>query len=399
MLAIPVLLALTVQAPPKPAAEDSAFAAEQARFALALYRELDPASANLICSPFSIARALSMAREGAAGATAEELDRALHLPAELGARFAALARLLEPPQHGRGDERRPSYTLELATSLWGQAGAPIAPEYLRRLKDGYASELYATDFHRPDEARTAINTWTSTKTAGRIPEIIPPDVLSADTLLVLVDTIRFLANWETPFDIAKTRPAPFTPVGGAALDVPTMHRKGRYAYAETPLAQVLELPYELHSTSMVVVLPKRTDGLAEVAEREDVAAWTAALAQRDVEVALPKFRFEWAQELKPALRALGVQAAFESQRADFSRVLSKPQPLFISHVLHRAMVAVDEHGTEAAAATAVVMARGSRPPPPQEPVAFRADHPFVFLLRHRPTGTVLFIGRVGQPGA
>jgi serpin B len=358
----PALLAWTLETPPKPTSQDLDFAAAQARVALSFYRALEAEGGNLICSPFSVARALAMAREGAAGTTAEELDRALAFPPDLRARFAALARLLEPPQHGRGDDRHGMYTLELATSLWGQEGLAFAPDFCAALKEGYDSELLRANFAKPDLARAEINEWTAKHTAGRIPEIIPEGVLDADTRLVLIDTIRFLAKWETPFKAENTRPAPFTPGSGKPLDVPTMHRTARLAYAETELAQVLELPYELGATSMLIVLPKAAGGLAAVTAQEDVALWTAKLEPRDVELALPKFRFEWAQEIKPALRTLGVHAAFEAKSADFSRILTRPEPLFVSHVLHRALVAVDEQGTEAVAATAVVMTKGSRPP-------------------------------------
>lgn len=396
-LVVPALLSLAAQQAPKPTAQDTDFAAAQTQFALALYRELDERDGNLFFSPFSIARALAMAREGAAGETARQLDAALRFPPEVGGRFAALARALEPLQAGRDAERHAVYSLELATSMWGQGGAPFEAAFLQRLKDGFASELRPTDFRKPDDARAAINAWAAANTGGRVPEIIPEGILSADTLLVLVDTIRFVAAWEDAFKVEATGPAPFALADGGKVEAPTMHRTGRYAYAETPLAQVLELPYERGATSLVVVLPKRADGLAEVVAGEDIALWTARLEQREVEVALPRFRFEWGSELKPALQKLGIALAFDPEHADFTRILRSREPLFVGNVLHRAFVAVDEQGTEAAAATAVVMVRGTKALEPPPPVAFHADHPFLFFMRHRATGAALFVGRVCDP--
>ena len=393
----PILLIAGAVQRPQASPDDIALAADHAKVSLELYRRLDDAPGNLFFSPFSVLRALALAREGAAGETALELDRVLRYPAALGEDYVSTSRALMAPQVGRAESRHAAYALELATSMWGRRGAPFAADYLQRLRAGFGAELRQVDFTRPDEARSAINAWASAGTKGRVPQIVPPGFLTPDTRLVLVDTIFFKAAWDEAFEALATKSEPFTLPDGKLAPVPTMHRSGEYAYGESELAQVLELPYERNAMSLVVVLPKRADGLADTAAREDVAQWTAPLERRRVEVALPKFRVTWGRDLKHALVELGLERPFDPSRADFSRIL--PEPLCFDAVLHQAFVAVDEVGTEAAAATAVVLTLGAPAPEARTPVVFRADHPFLFFVRHRATGAVLFLGRIDEPSS
>ncbi|MBK7877779.1 MAG: serpin family protein [Planctomycetes bacterium] len=380
-----------------PTPADRAFAAEQARFAIELQRELGATPGNVVCSPTSLARALAMARSGAGGTTASELDRVLHLSADAGARFAALVRLFEAPEIGPKKERRPAYALELATALFGQDGAPFEPESLRRLRAEFDSELRAVDFARTEDARTTINAWAAEKTHERVKELVPRDVLSVDTRLVLVDTVHFLGAWSDPFREANTKPTPFTRADASSVDVPTMHGTELRLYAETERAQVVELPYQGGTMAMVLVLPKPGRTIDEVVREEEFATWTKDLSTRRVEVALPKFTFRFGAELKPVLTKLGMPMPFDLGAADFRGILR--ERLAIGAVVQQAFVAVDELGTEAAAATAVVMVRGAKSTAQEEPIVFRADHPFAFFIRHRPTGAVLFCGRVSDPSA
>jgi serpin B len=391
---IPALLVLAAEKPTQPTSEDQIFAARQAEFAIALFRELDDQPGNVLCSPFSLSRALAMARQGAAGETAREMDEALRLLADAGARFAALVRALEPPQVGRKDDKHAAYTLELATSLWARESTPFEPDFLRRLKDGFASEMHAVDFAQSETARGAINAWTAEHTHDRIREIIPAGLLDVDTRLVLVDTVRFLGAWAEPFVASNTKLLPFTRADATAVEVSMMRRVDSRQYAESELAQVVELPFEHAAMSMVLVLPKSGHDLAEVIRNEDFAAWTKPLAVKRVDVSVPKFKFSFGGELKTVLEKLGVKRAFQPGVADFSGVMK--EPLMIRAVLQQAFVAVDENGAEAAAATAVVMTKGSAARP-EDPVVFNADHPFLFFIRHPATGAVLFVGRVSDP--
>ncbi len=354
---VAALMAQAVQEPRFPTPADLEFAAGEARFAMRFYRELSEGAGNVVCSPFSLSRALGMAREGARGETAREMDEVLHFPPDAGARFAALATGLQAPVFGRKDERRPAYSLELATALFGQESTPFEPEFLRRLKVGFASEMHGVDFRRAEDARARINAWTSEHTHERVTEIIPPGLLSAETRLVLVDTVHFLAAWQEPFREKATAAAAFSREDGGSVEVPFLHGSIRRPYAETERAQVVELVYEGSTLAMGVVLPKPGTTLAETTAHEDFALWTKDLRERRVDLALPKFRFSFARELRSVLQGLGMPSAFDPGRADFSGILA--DPLMIGAVLQQAFVSVDEKGTEAAAATAVVMVRSA----------------------------------------
>lgn len=392
---IPALLALAPDRVVSTPTADQTFAARQAEFAIVLFRELARKPGNVVCSPFSLTRALGMARMGAAGNTAREMDEVLRYPADAGPAFQSLVKALEPPLVGRKDDKQPAYTLELATSLWARESTPFEPEFLRRLKDGFASEMHATDFGQPEKARSAINGWTAERTHDRIPEIIPAGLLDANTRLVLVDTIRFVGAWDEPFKAANTQQRPFTLADATTVDAPMMRRVDTYMYAESDTAQIVELPFQRGAMSMVFVLPKADHVLDAVVRAEDFAQWTKPLAPRRVDVSVPKFRFTFSGELKPVLETLGMKKAFQAGVADFSGMLK--EPLMIGAVVQQAFVAVDENGAEAAAATAVVMVKGSAMPKREDPVVFDANHPFVFFIRHRATGAVLFAGRVSDP--
>ncbi len=389
------LLAFTAQVPETPLNGLLEFTSAQAQFAVHLFRELDDAPGNLICSPFSLARALAMARAGAAGETAREMDEVLRLPPEAGTRFVALVRALEPPPVGRKEAQRTAYALELATSLWAPDSVPFETQFLQRLKDGFASEMHAVDFSRAEEARAAINGWTAERTHDRVREIIPAGLLNGNTRLVLVDTIHFLGAWDEPFKATNTKELPFSLDKKSTVAAPMMRRVDTRSYGESPLAQIVELPFERGAMSMVIVLPKKGHDLAEVVNAEDFATWTKPLVARQVDVSLPRFEFRSSYSLKEALEKLGMPLAFTPGRADFSAMAR--EPLMIGAVLQQAFVAVDENGAEAAAATAVVMVRSSAQMPTEKAIVFDANHPFLFFIRHRSTGALLFVGRVSDP--
>lgn len=389
------LLAATLQNSPTVAPTEGDMTARQAQFALQLFREIDDAPGNVVCSPFSLSRALAMARQGAELETAREMDEVLRLPADSGERFASLVKSFEAPQVGRKDARRAAYSLEFATSLWARAQSRFEPDFLRKLKDGFDTEMQTVDFAEPEKARLAINAWTNQRTHERIPEILPAGILTPDTELVLVDTIHFMGAWAEPFQVASTKTRPFERADGTSVETAMMKRTATRPYAETESAQVVEMPFESETMSLVVVLPKENVTLEDVLMKEDCASWTRALAPRLVDLSLPKFQYRFGANLKTTLEKMGMRQAFDPALADFGGITKVP--LFIGAVLQQAFVSVDEKGAEAAAATAVVMMRSTSVSRPDKPVVVDADHPFLFFIRHRSTGTVLFLGRVSDP--
>jgi serpin B len=382
-------------------------AAGSTAFGIGLYGEIRGGKENLFFSPYSISLALSMAREGAAGKTAEEMDEVLHLPrGGAGDGHARLRAALAPPTvGGKREGAGPAYELSIANALWGQKGYAVKAPFLARLRDGYAASFPTVDFRDAAAARAAINAWVEEQTKRRIQDLIPEGLPTTDTRMVLANAVYFKAAWEEPFREASTEDAPFRAEEGE-VRVRMMRRTDRFGYLETNLAQVLELPYVGRTTSMVVILPKAKDGLGALEQvlrgndddtgvPDGMEAWLGRLGSAKVDVRLPRWKFTSGFDLSSALKAMGMRLAFDAKAADFSGIVDA-EPLFIGAVLHKAFVGVDEKGTEAAAATAVMMRAGSamRPEPPVE---FKADHPFLFVIRHVPTGTVLFMGRVTDP--
>lgn len=270
----------------------------------------------------------------------------------------------------------------------------------------FGAELEPLNFADADRSRHHINGWVAKQTVGSIRDLIPPSALNEQTRLVLVNAIYFLGQWIHPFDARSTVPAAFRAASGATHAVPTMHQLGYLAFAHTDGVKVLELPYRGGKVSMLLVLPDTTDGLETVERRLSPAVldqWLSATSPQSVLVSLPKFEINPAQPLalRDTLSALGMARAFDSDHADFSGIAnpaSGADRLFISEVYHKAFVKLDELGTEAAAATAVVLVETSAAPPSgPPPEQFRADHPFLFVLRHAPSGAILFIGRITDP--
>jgi serpin B len=306
-----------------------------------------------------------------------------------------LARLNEPRKDHDGTR---AYDLVVANALWGQKGYPFKPEFLALNKKCYAAGLEGLDFAQSEAARKTINDWVAQQTREKIKDLIPPGVLTNLTRLVLTNAVYFKSNWADKFHKAFTKDAPFRSPGAQPANVPMMLRQGHYGYLEAADFQALELPYRCYDLSMVVLLPRKDDGLPALEQSltpESLAAIVGKLASEQVRVTFPKFKIECGFSLPKALQALGMTDAFVWKKADFTG-MTTAEDLFISDVIHKSYVAVDEEGTEAAAATAVVMRAGSAARR-EEPKIFTADHPFLFLIRHRPTGLVLFLGRVVEP--
>ncbi len=361
-------------------------------FALELYGELKGSEGNLFFSPYSISSALAMTRVGARGETARQMSEVLHLTLPEEDLHPALASLQESLDQGSD-----GVELSVANALWGQRGTLFLEPFLARLRDSYGAEVREVDFAEATEAaRQSINSWTADETRQKIQELIQPGILDASTRLVLTNAIYFKGRWASQFDPEETEAAPFTQLDGQRVDVPMMHQKAQFRYAETPDLQVLELPYKGDALSMVVLLPRRIDGLGELEDaltEETLKRWLPAPgAQQEVVVYLPKFEITAEFRLDDALKALGMRDAFELPSADFSGMTGAAE-LYISAVVHKAFAAVDEEGTEAAAASGVVVGVTAAP---AAPTVFRADHPFLFLIRDQESGSVLFLGRVAQ---
>jgi serpin B len=357
---------------------------------------------NLVFSPGSILLALAMTRAGAEGTTAAEMDAVLHLDDPMAIHHAlnglsqALAERTGTVETG-GDPAE--VELSIANAVWGQESLAWQADFLDVLAREYGAGARLADFVAdPEAARLAVNGWVAAETRGRIPELIAPGMVDALTRMILVNAIYLKAPWATPFEPDATRPAPFTLLDGSALDVPFMVRSdGAMAYARGEGWQAVELPYAGEALAMLVILPE--EGALATVEGELAAGLidraAAALMPNDVVLQLPKWDIETRAELSDALASLGMPTAF-TPAADFTG-MTTDEPLQIAFVIHQANITVDEAGTEAAAATAVGMETTGAPAPGPEPILLTVDRPFIYALRDRETGAILFLGRVTNP--
>jgi serpin B len=379
-------------------------------FSVALYHELQKIGPqNLFFSPYSIAAALSMVHAGASGRTREEIENALGRPGA-GETLVEAAGKLARELAGRSEptpaeKERLAHAegvtpdswgchLSIANALWHQTGYPIEPSFVETLQSRLGSEIRAVDFAQaPDEAVTAINRWVAQATRDKIKDVLSSGRLHPMTRVLLANAIYFKARWQEPFVDGATRPEPFHLLSGSSVPVPMMHQGGRFASARHRELHALQLPYSGGKLSMIVLLPDK--GKFEQVSRELNASHLegvfAAMEPRQTQLSLPKFRVESTFMLAAPLRALWVIRAFE--KGDFSRVSPEPG-FFLSEVIHKTFVDVDEKGTEAAAVTLPMLAGSA---PPRELVQFHVDRPFLFVIRDLPTGTPLFMGRVVDP--
>ncbi len=377
-------------------AELAELVAGNADFAAAVYRLAGAAeSGNLFLSPHSISTALAMTYAGAAGTTATQMAAALRftLPeAKLHAAFNTLDLALAERARSASGETIP-FRLTTANSIWGQDGMAFQDPFLDTLAVNYGAGLRVRDFLRdPEGARADINAWVEDRTNDRIKELIKPNVITPDTRLVLTNAIYFSAAWAEPFEAAQTADRPFFLGGGdAQVMVPSLHQDGDYGYAEGEGFRAAELPYDGHQLSMVVIEPDDLAAFEAALTGERLQQIVASLQGYKVDLTLPKFRFDAPLELKPILSSLGMTDAF-SEAADFSRI-DGTRSLMITDVVHKGFVGIDEQGTEAAAATAVIVGPTSVP----ETATLVVDRPFLFFIRDRPTGAILFVGRVVDP--
>jgi serpin B len=369
-------------------------------FAFKLYQALKEKEGNLFYSPYSISLALAMTYAGASGETAEQMADTLQFllgQERLHPTFNWLDAELAKRGEGAAGKDGEGFRLNIVNAIWGQKDYEFLPAFLDVLAENYGAGLRILDFiTETEESRVTINDWVSDQTEGRIKDLIPQGAITELTRLVLTNAIYFNAAWKYPFNDKVTANGLFYLLDGGQVSVPMMRQTESFGYAEGEGYQAVELPYDGDQLSMVILLP--ASGNFEAFEGElqaqQVAAIINDLQNTRVTLTMPKFEFDSEFSLKDTLAEMGMRDAFSPDDADFSGMTGNPE-LFISDVVHKAFVAVDEAGTEAAAATAVIV--GTTSVPTEPPVEVTIDHPFIFLIRDIETGAILFVGRVLNP--
>jgi serpin B len=386
--------------PDVPASDLEQLVAGNTAFAFDLYQTLRPSNGNVVYSPYSISLAFAMAYGGARCGTAVQMADVLHYTLagdQFHPAFNALALdLARRPDQANVDEKE-RFQLSIANALWGQDGWPFLPEYLDLLAANYGAGMRLVDFENaPESARKQINDWVSNQTNNRIKDIIPPGTIDTLTRLVLANAIYFKATWEDEFDANDTADKPFYLLNDDTVSVPMMGigHQVNLPYAVGNGWQAVALPYKGGLTEMLIIVPDSRN--FEILESTLMVEWfaeiLAAMEPKEIILSMPKFTFETQYGLKDILAGLGMQDAFEPSTADFSGIDGK-NDLFISDAIHKAFIAVDEKGTEAAAATTITMQMASLP----QGVVLTIDRPFFFFIRDVPTGAILFMGRVVDP--
>jgi len=371
-------------------------------FAFDLYQTLRQEEGNLFLSPYSISEVLAMAYAGARGDTEKDMAEVLNfnLPQDrLHPAFNATDLQFKERSQGAEQEDGEGFQLNVVNAIWGQQGYHFLDEYLDVLDQNYGAGLRLVDFiNETEQSRIAINQWVSDQTEDKIKDLIPQGAINEITRLVLTNAVYFNANWQYPFDTRNTAAGLFYLLDGSSVLVPMMQQTKSLGYAEGTNYQAVELLYKGGETSMVILLPKAGlfDRFEESLGADLVRGIIGDLEGRRVTLKIPKFEYESSFSLEQALSAMGMGVAFTFMQADFSG-MNGGYDLYISDVLHKAFVSVNESGTEAAAASAVTMKpSGTLPPQPKE---LTIDRPFIFLIRDIPTGSIIFIGRVLNPAA
>jgi serine protease inhibitor len=367
-------------------------------FALDLYARLKKQPGNLFFSPYSISTCLSAVYAGARGDTEKQMAQALHLqPSQLSSAMGRLKRELNDIGKENGIE------LSVADALWTQTGHPFLPDFLKIVENEYQANLKQADFKTDAEsARGEINRWISQKTREKIRNLLPPKSLDPQTKIVLANAVYFKGAWSRPFEKSATKSLPFHLTPSTEVRAAFMNHIDSVKYMESADFQAIELPYgkPKQELAMLALLPRQIDGSGQLESRLNPALLRNLDSQfksQSVEIFFPKFKLDSSCSLKNVLSEMGMPAAFTTPAANFSGIDGTHQ-LFLSLVFHKAWCDVNEEGTEAAAATVIGALAGSvrREPLPPPPV-FRADHPFLFMIRDMHTGSLLFIGRVTDP--
>ncbi len=374
----------------------SAIASSNNQFAFDFYPSINATDEgkNIFVSPFSVSTALAMTLEGSRGNTQKQMAGVLHFDLPDQDRQAGFAALLAEINGGQGKQ----YKLEVANALWGQKEYRFEPSFTGVIGKFYGGGFYAVDFVGDKGGSVnKINAWVDGKTAGRIKDLVYSGDVNELTRLILTNAIYFKGTWTAPFERAATRTEPFHTSATATVQVPMMHRSGQFKFAKEDAMTAIELPYAGNELSMVAILPSGDiDKLGESLSNEELDRLRKEMRLGEVEVALPRFKIESRSLLKDKLSKLGMPDAFNWSLADFSGITGD-KSLYLSSVIHQAMVEVNEEGSEAAAATAVVMHSMTARAPSK--LVFRADRPFIFMIVHNASGSILFMGRLSNPSS
>ena len=388
-------------APDVPASDVAELVAGNSSFAFDLYRVLAGSEGNFFYSPYSISAALAMTYAGARADTERDMAEALHFllsQERLHPAFNGLDQELAGRGEGAEGKDDKGFRLNVVNAIWGQAGYRFLDEFLDVLAENYGAGLRVLDFATaPEAARLTINDWVAEQTEGRIKDLIPAGIVDATTRLVLTNAVYFNAAWAFPFPPERTADGVFHPLDGGDVTVPMMRQSEAFGYASGPGYQAVELPYDGRELSMVILLPDQDEfeAIEESLDAEMLKSVITGVERRQVDLTMPTFEFESEFSLNDALAALGMGVAFSGD-SDFSG-MTGGRDLLISDVVHKAFVAVDEAGTEAAAATAVVMREMAVAP--DETIEVVVNRPFIFAIRDISTGAILSIGRVVDPRA
>ncbi len=389
------------QAPSIPAGDQSKLASDNLAFAMDLYQQLAAQPGNLFYSPYSISQALAMVYGGARGQTEQQIATSLYfsLPQDqLHPAFNALDLELAKRASAVKDAGQ-GFQLDIANATWGQSGFPFLASYLDLLARNYGAGLQTVDFaNNPEGARQDINDWVAKQTQDKIKDIVPPRAIDTLTRLVLANAIYFKASWMFPFEKSATQDAPFTTLEDSQVSVPMMSlEKNKLNYRKGDGYQVVALPYVDGNVDMLLLLPD-TGKFSQFEASLDAARLQTilnGLQPTDVILKMPRFTVESSFSLGDTLSKMGMPDAFQAGQADFSGMDGQPD-LYLSSVIHKAYASVDEAGTEAAASTVAIM--GLTAIMPGETVSLTIDHPFIFVIYDQPTQSILFAGRITNPG-
>jgi len=359
-----------------------------------LYKQIQSSKENVFFSPFSISSSLAMTFAGSAGETETEMQKVMSYKnnsENFHGEFKAILNNFK--KKGKNNVK-----ISVAQSVWAQKDYNFEATFLETVKANYLSPVQKVDFietKNREEALSKINDWAAKATNNKINNLLPAEALTKATKLVLVSAIHFSGNWKTPFKKTLSKKLDFKPTNNKPEKISFMVGVSNTNYFENSLVQVVEIPYKGDAT-MIIFLPKKEDGFSDLQEQftyENYTTWTSNYTQKKISLTIPRFKIENNFDLDKPLKKMGMKLAF-GKKADFSK-MTGDQSLFISKIVHKAYIEINEDGTEAAAATAVVMDRKSASNEP--PKAFRADHPFIFMIKENTTNTILFVGHFVQP--
>ncbi|HYX09808.1 MAG TPA: serpin family protein [Bacteroidales bacterium] len=366
-------------------------------FAFALFSRLEEKDENLFFSPYSITSALAMTYEGAAGKTADEMSEVMRFISNKKENSIGFQQLNSSLEHAKGDNTE----LNIANAVWLQKDFDILPGYLQNVENYFDAPVKKLSFLNEEaieNSRQEINNWIANETRDKIKDLIQPGVLSQLTRMILTNAIYFKAGWQHPFSAAETEKGPFYTYNQEETTCDFMHQTGRFRYFADENFQIAEMPYDNGNYSMAIILPARDKSTSIISKNINSKLLDSLLksaTSKRVKLIIPKFKLTSTLQPGQTLSGMGMQQAF-SKDADFSGINGKKN-LYIDAIVHKAFVGVEEKGTEAAASTAVVMSLKSAMTEEPEPVTFKADHPFLFVIRERSTGCIIFMGKLSDP--